>query len=108
MTSSNEISVEKINPYEEIISRLTFPSVDYAFTISKEENFEGEWIYRIYDPTETKHKQIPEREYHLIRELMKVTSFCFNNNDDLSARMQVEKLIKVWKRHWRIEDDKMS
>ena len=100
MSSSNEVFIEKINPYEEIFSRLTFPTVDYAFAISKEENFEGEWIFRIYDPTETKHKKIEEREYQLIRELMVIAENCFNNNDDLSARFQIEKLCKVWKRHW--------
>lgn len=105
MTSSNEISMEKINPYEEIFSRLTFPTVDYGFAISKEENFEGEWIYRIYDPTETKHKKIDEREFNLIRQLMITASNCFNNNDDLSAHFQVEKLIKVWKRHWRMDNE---
>lgn len=95
-----EISREKINPYEEFFSRLQFPGVSYCFAISKEENYEGEWIYRIYSPTEDEHQRIDEYTFNKIRDLMATAADAFNASNDISAQYRVNELMKIWKHYW--------
>lgn len=98
------VSDSKQNPYEEFFSRLVLPNVNYAFCISKEESFEtGEWIYRIYNFKENLHKQIEERTFLNIRDLMQKAAYAFNMDSDLAARTHIQKLMQIWKEHWDAE-----
>lgn len=94
------ISDSKQNPYEEIFSRLSLPNITYSFTISKEENIEGVWIYRIYNLKEDLHKQIEEHTFLNIRSIMQRAADAFNMDSDLAARTHIQKLMNIWKEHW--------
>lgn len=86
----------KNNP-EEIFSRLVLPGIKYAFAISKEETFEGEWIYRMYNFDEVEFKQIEEKPYNQLRNIMHDVALLFNNEDTLRAQILCNKLINAWR-----------
>jgi len=94
------VSDSKQDPMEEIFSRLTIPGLAHSFTISKEEDFEGIWHFRMYNFTEDLHKHIEEYMFDRIRDIMQKASFCFNNGDDLAARTHLQKLMNIWKDNW--------
>ena len=100
--SSNPISTSKQNPAEEIFSRLFFEGTPIEFVISKEETYEGEWVYRIYEPIPepVKHKRISEMEYNRLRESMQRAAQAYNGFDALFARLQVNGLVRDWQFHW--------
>lgn len=84
------------NP-EEIFSRLTLPGISYSFAISREENFEGEFIYRMYNFDEKEYKRIEEPVYARLRNIMHDTALLFNREDFLRAQMLSNKLINAWR-----------
>lgn len=94
------VSDSKQDPFEEIYSRLIIPGLPKAFTISREENFEGEWIYRIYNYEEDLHKRIEHYTFLNIRDIMMQAEKAYNANNDLSARTLLQKLLNIWKEHW--------
>lgn len=84
------------NP-EEIFSRLVLPGITYSFAISKEENFEGEFIYRMYNFDEKEYKRIEEPAFNRLRNIMHDTALLFNREDYLRAQMLANKLINAWR-----------
>jgi hypothetical protein len=96
------VSDKKIDQFEEIFSRVTIPELSKAFAISKEEDFEGVWHFRIYNFAEDLHKPIEEREFLNIRDIMQKAVFAYNANSDLAARTHFQKLINIWKEHWDV------
>lgn len=85
---------------EEIFSTLRFPGVTGSFSISKEELFDGTWIYRFYWFDELKWLRIDEEEYTKIHALLADTANTFNHGDSISAQSKINKLVKLWKRKW--------
>jgi hypothetical protein len=85
------------DPVEEIVSALTFPGVDYVFQISREETFNGEWIYRIYNYLLTAFDEISELKYTHLRELMMDAFQVYEQGDMLSLKVKVEELQYHWK-----------
>ena len=98
--SSNFLSDSVQDPTEERFSRLTFPNSPLEFVISKEENFDGIWIYRIYHPMGKLHKSISERDYNRLRFKLIAATEAFNGNDHLYAKIKVNDLVKEWEFHW--------
>ena len=86
----------KNNP-EEFFSRLVLPGIKYAFAISKEETFEGEWIYRMYNFDEVEFKRIEEPVFTRLRNIMHDAALLFNREDYLRSQMLVNKLINAWR-----------
>ena len=70
--------------------------------IQSEETFEGEWVYRIYEPIPepVKHKRISEMEYNRLRESMQRAAQAYNGFDALFAKLQVNGLVRDWQFHW--------
>jgi hypothetical protein len=98
--SSNLLSDSVQDVTEEIFSRLTFPDFPFEFVISKEETWEGIWIYRIYHPMGKLHKSISERDFNRLRYRMISAADAFNGNDHLYAKIKLNDLVKEWEFHW--------
>jgi hypothetical protein len=82
---------------EEIVSALTFPGVDFIFQISREETWEGEWIFRVYNFTLTAFDEISELKYMHLRELMMNAFTSYNDGDMLSLKVKIDEMMDYWK-----------
>lgn len=107
--SSNLISDSVQDVTEEIFTTLMFPGAPFEFTLSKEETWEGIWIYRIYHPQDValgligkgaRHKSIGEQEFERIRYKLKSLSEAFNGNDHLYAKIKLNEVVKEWEFHF--------
>ena len=107
--SSNLISNSVQDATEEIFSTLKFPEWPIEFTLSKEETWEGIWIYRIYHPKDVmlglvgkgaRHKSISENEFNRIRLKMKALAEAFNGEDHLYARIKLNDVVQEWMFHF--------
>ena len=97
---SNNLTDKSGDQFEEIFSRLVVEGLGHAFAISKEENHDGVWHYRIYNYAEDLNKTIEEYLFDRIRQLMMKAEFCLNMNEDLAARTHLQKLLYIWKEQW--------
>jgi hypothetical protein len=87
------------DPTEEIVSALTFPGVDFIFQVSREELFDGEWIFRIYNFTLTAFDEISKLKYNLLREHMMKAFAVYEQGDMLALKVHLDTLISLWKSH---------
>ena len=82
---------------EEIVAALTFPGVDFIFQISREETFDGEWIYRVYNFTLTAFDEISELKYRHLREIMMKAYATYGEGDMLGLKVRIDELMYHWK-----------
>lgn len=85
------------DPTEEIVAALTFPGVDFIFQVSREELFDGEWIFRIYNFTLTAFDEISKLKYNLLREHMMKAFAVYEQGDMLALKVHLDTLISLWK-----------
>jgi hypothetical protein len=84
------------DPSEEVVSCLTFPGVDFIFQISREETFDGEWIFRQYNLTLTHFNEIEELRYNYIRDLMMKAFRVYEDGDTFGLKIRIKDLLKSW------------
>ena len=85
---------------EEFFSVLELDGISYRFAISKEEKYEGGWIYRLYHFNDKDYRFIEEHLHERIRSLMQEITFLLNVGDDLAARTKLDKMLRIWKEQW--------
>ena len=80
-----------------------FAGIPYVLEVSKVENYEGVWEYRIHSPRRTDyHQRIDEIEFMQYSHELKTAFEAFNNRhrDELFARIQLNKVRLTFEKYW--------
>ena len=93
-----EITLDtKPNKMEEIFSSLNIAGLPFRFLISKEENIDAKWTYRIYASNEQDYRLIEPLEFKRIRQLMQDVEL---SDNEICYQSKIQKLMNIWKEKW--------
>ena len=85
---------------DEIFTGLKFEGVDFAFQVSEENTWVGDWVYRIYHLDSIKWKCIEKREYDRIIDILRGAATIHNSGNLIGSELRVNQLMDIWKLHF--------